>query len=139
MIDDDDDDHRREAVARYMGLFPTDETFRNNTWPRQFDTRPHRCRTRIVYSYSPGVANVHRHLVHNSLSQCKFFSGWLGRRVVSVLDSGAEGPWFKSQSRRCRVTVLGKLFTPILPLFTKLQTGSSPVKGCGGNCRPGGK
>ena len=24
--------------------------------------------------------------------------GWLGRRVVSVLDSGAEGPVFKSQS-----------------------------------------
>jgi len=45
--------------------------------------------------------------------------GWLGSRVVSVLDSGAEGPGFKSQSRRCRVTVLGKLFTPIVPLFTK--------------------
>ena len=29
--------------------------------------------------------------------------GWLGSRVVSVLDSGAEGPEFKSQSRRCRV------------------------------------
>ena len=29
--------------------------------------------------------------------------GWLGSRVVSVLDSGAEGPGFKSQSRRCRV------------------------------------
>ena len=40
-------------------------------------------------------------------------------RVVSVLDSGAEGPGFKSQPRRCRVTVLGKLFTPIVPLFTK--------------------
>jgi len=24
--------------------------------------------------------------------------GWLGSRVVSVLDSGAEGPGFKSQS-----------------------------------------
>ena len=31
--------------------------------------------------------------------------GWLGRRVVSMLDSGAEGPGFKSQPRRCRVTV----------------------------------
>ena len=49
-------------------------------------------------------------------------SGWLGSlgsRVVSVLDSGAEGPGFKSQSRRCWVTVLGKLFTPVVPLFTK--------------------
>ena len=27
--------------------------------------------------------------------------GWLGRRVVSVLESGAEGPGFKSQPRRC--------------------------------------
>ena len=36
--------------------------------------------------------------------------GWLGSRVVSVLDSGAERPGFKSQSRRCRVTVVGKLF-----------------------------
>ena len=47
--------------------------------------------------------------------------GWLGSRVVSVLDSGAVGPRFKSQPRRCRVTVLGKLFTPIVPLFTKQQ------------------
>ena len=46
---------------------------------------------------------------------------WLGSRVASVLDSGAEGPGFKSQSRRCRVTVLGKLFTPIVPMFTKQQ------------------
>ena len=43
--------------------------------------------------------------------------GWLG----SVLDSGAKGPGFKSQSRRCRVTVFGKLFTRIVPLFTKQQ------------------
>jgi len=47
--------------------------------------------------------------------------GWLGSRVASVLDSGAEGPGFKSQPRRCRVTVLGKLLTPIVPLFTKQE------------------
>ena len=51
---------------------------------------------------------------------------WVGTvnpecRVVSVLDSGADGPGFKSQSRHCRVTVLSKLFTPIVPLFTKQQ------------------
>jgi len=44
---------------------------------------------------------------------------WLGSGVVSVLDSDAVGPGFKSQPRRCRVAVLGKLFTPIVPLFTK--------------------
>jgi len=55
---------------------------------------------------------------------CKTFSsnnyrvfGWLGSRVVNVLDSGAEGPGFKSQSRRCRVTLVGKLFTPIVSVY----------------------
>ena len=43
----------------------------------------------------------------------------VGSRVVTVLDSGAERPRFKSQSRRCQVRVLGKLFTPTVPLFTK--------------------
>ena len=47
--------------------------------------------------------------------------GWSGSWVVSVLDSGAEGPGFKSQSRCCRVTVLGKLLTPIVTLLTKQQ------------------
>ena len=46
---------------------------------------------------------------------------WLGSRVVSVLDSRAEWPGFKSHPRRCRVTVLGKLFTPIVPLFSVHQ------------------
>jgi len=54
---------------------------------------------------------------------------WLGSQVVSVLDSGgADGPGFKSQPQRCRVTVLGKLFIPIVPLFTKQRIGSSPLK-----------
>jgi len=43
-------------------------------------------------------------------------------RVVSVLDSGAEGPGFKSQPRRCWVTVLGKLFTPIVQAWRKVMT-----------------
>jgi len=30
---------------------------------------------------------------------------WLGIRVVSVLDSGAVGPGFKSQPRRRRVSL----------------------------------
>ena len=46
---------------------------------------------------------------------------WLSSRVVSMSDSGAEGPRIKSQLRRCRETTLGKLFTPIVPLFTKEQ------------------
>jgi len=55
--------------------------------------------------------------------------GWLGSRVVSVLDSGAEGPGFRSQPRRCRVTVLGKLFTPIFLCSQSSKIDSSPVKG----------
>jgi len=44
---------------------------------------------------------------------------FFGSRVVSLLDSHAVRPVFKSQPPRCRVTVLGKLFTPTVPLFTK--------------------
>ena len=51
------------------------------------------------------------------------FCGWLGSRVVSVLDSGAVGPGFKSQPR---VTVSGKLFTPIVPVFTKQRNWYQP-------------
>jgi len=40
----------------------------------------------------------------------RVYIGWLGSGVVSVLNSAAEGPGFKLQPRRCRVTVLGKLF-----------------------------
>jgi len=65
--------------------------------------------------------------------------GWLGSREVSMLDSGAERPGFKSQPRRSRVTVLGKLFTPIVPLLPSSKIDSSPLKGCEGNCRLGGK
>ena len=58
------------------------------------------------------------HLVQHIATWPNLLRPWLGRRVVSVLDSGAEGPGFKSQPQRRRVTVLGKLFTPIVPLFT---------------------
>ena len=49
-----------------------------------------------------------------------------GSRVVSVLDSGAAWPGLKLQPRRCRVTVLGKLFTPIVPVFTKQRNWLQP-------------
>ena len=46
------------------------------------------------------ISNSNR---QNSLFYIVFYEkGRLGSRVVSVLDSGAEGPGFKSQSRRCR-------------------------------------
>jgi len=39
--------------------------------------------------------------------------------VVSMPDSGSEEHGFESQSRRCRVAVLGKLLTPIVPRSTE--------------------
>jgi len=53
------------------------------------------------------------------MRQFKYTLWWLGIRVDSVLDSGTVGPELTLQPQCCRVTVLGKLFTPILPLFTK--------------------
>ena len=50
-----------------------------------------------------------------------------GRSVAEWLacwswTQAQKGPGVQiAQSRRCRVTVLGKLFTPIVPLFTKQQ------------------
>jgi len=61
----------------------------------------------------------HVNLTEEAISRITGNQGWLASRVVSVLDSGAEGPGFKSQPRRCRVTVAGKLFTPIVPPFTE--------------------
>ena len=73
-----------------------------------------------LHSTTSGISLVQpaaTQLIHPALTYCR----WLGSRVVCFLDSGAEGRRFKSQPQRCRVTVLGKLFTPIVPLFTKQQ------------------
>ena len=51
----------------------------------------------ICIAYAPRGKT--RTPVHRSLAD--FFCYRLGSRVVSVLDSGAEGHGFKSQSRRC--------------------------------------
>ena len=64
--------------------------------------------------------------INNCIKSSTFALGWLGSRVVSVLDSGAVGPGFKSQSRCYRVAVLDKLFTPIVPLFTSQRNWLQP-------------
>ena len=59
-------------------------------------------------------------------------NGWLGSWVVSVLDSGAEWPGFKSQSRRCRVAVFwANCSHPLCHCSPSSKVGSSPLKGCG--------
>ena len=42
-----------------------------------------------------------QHLSYGEYLEARGEGGWLGSRVVSVLDSGAVGPGVKSQSRRC--------------------------------------
>ena len=61
--------------------------------------------TNVSYSITYKMAaEINWHRYCTKLRHCH--PCWLGSRVVSVLDSGAEGPGFKSQSRRCRVTGL---------------------------------
>jgi len=72
------------------------------------------------------IAWIDSNQVANIITVFSDLTGWLGSRVVSVLDSGTEGPGFKSQPRCCQVTVLGKLFTPIVPLFTKQRNWQQP-------------
>jgi len=40
---------------------------------------------------------------------------------LACWTQGALGPGFKSLLQRCQLTVFGKLFTPMMPLFTKQQ------------------
>ena len=63
------------------------------------------CRSRgLTVERLPRTATTTKH--HDSLHNNEAGNlGWLGSRVVSVLDSGAEGPGFKLQPRRCRQTV----------------------------------
>ena len=75
-----------------------------------------RCDFAEASGYTAQSSILSRWWANNSLVP---FKRLLGSRVVSVLDSGAVGPELKSQPPRCRVTVLDKLFTPIVPLFTK--------------------
>ena len=58
-------------------------------------------------------------------------SGWLSSRVVSMLDLGAEGPWFKLQLRRCWVTVLGKLYTHCASVHQAAKLVAAPLRVAG--------
>ena len=58
-----------------------------------------------------GITHPHLKLPLFSILYCYVGGWWLGSRVVSVLDSGAEGPGFKSQPRRCRVNLRQTVLT----------------------------
>ena len=81
---------------------------------------PQICAAAEIHHQQAVRSNLH---IHPGL-QCLFHvlykyddQGWLGSRVVSMMDSGTEGPRCKLLPQRCRVTVLGKLFTPTEPLY----------------------
>ena len=62
----------------------------------------------------------------------------LGGSVAECLACWTQAQKGLGSNRSCDA-VLGKLFTSIVPLFTKQQNWSSPLNGCVGKCRPGGK
>jgi len=66
----------------------------------KFSTKHGYCK-QIINNLKHNVTVVLSPILSQTLQNLR----WLGSRVVSVLDSGAEGPGFKSQPRRCRVTV----------------------------------
>jgi len=111
---------------QYFYFFPHDTVLARYVL-RSYDVRPFVClwsiRTprHVVKKQRCSVAGQHVLTIEYVQYVQVHRIEWLGCRVVSVLDSGAEGPGFKSQPRRCRVTFLLKLFTPIVPLFTKQQ------------------
>ena len=82
-------------------------------------------KTYLLARYVNGVTSASRAV--GVLNDYALYKSTHSLRVVSVLDSGAARPGFKSQRRRCRVTVLGKLFTPVVPVFTKRRRDAGRV------------
>ena len=93
---------------------------------------------------------VNSHIVKGLLEcACDFFFtsanvwhsyGWLGSRVVSVLDSGAEGPKFN----RSRETLSGNslrqtVHTHCASVHRAAKLVAALLRVAGGNCGPGGK
>ena len=80
-----------------------------NCWCPAYFTDSHIDFTNKVASHTEIKQTFIRpHRMQNMRMFCRVFISsltclrcWLGSRVVSVLASGAEGPGFKSQSRRC--------------------------------------
>ena len=119
----------REEEDRLMAQFHQERLEEAESMQKEFDSEWEKQLQALTDQFDGSAPKKKDRTVRNTTSQrvpsmiiithTHPFNGWLASRVVNVLDSGAEGPGFKSQLRRCRVTVLGKLFTPIVPLFTK--------------------
>ena len=66
--------------------------------------------------------------------------GWLGSRVVSVLDSGAEGPMVQIAVAMLSGNSLRQaVHTHCACVHQAAKLVAAPLRVAWGNCRPGGK
>jgi len=104
---------------------PLDESFGSCLMPSRADVNVDCCDLdQLIRQHCSSKLMSSATLSTTSATEVEFLDrisdvGWLDSQVVSVLDSGAEGPGFKLQPQCCGVTVLGKPFALIVPLFTK--------------------
>ena len=84
------------------------------TW---YGARPRPMRLCFIWGPSPPKFSVH-----------VYYSWWLGSLVAKTLDLQLAGCQFNSRPRRCRVTTLGKLFTPTC--LNRSQWFSDGMIGC---------
>ena len=78
----------------------------------------------------------------DSVLYCLYMQfGWLGSRVVSVLDSGTVGPgtWVQIAVSTLSGNSQANCSRPSCLCSSSSKISSSPLKGWVGNCRPGGK
>jgi len=74
------------------------------SWQHKLKTCMHKIAAGNEYEKADTHIRMQSHKTMN-IPQNYSTQRWLGSRVVSVLDSGAVGPGFKSQPRRCRVSL----------------------------------
>jgi len=86
-----------------------------------FTEKDHKCIISLCSANQTGIA-------HHCI-------GWLGSRVVSMLDSAQKG----LGSNRSHDAVGNSLRQTVHTVYQAAKIGSSPLKGCEDNCRPGKK
>ena len=65
--------------------------------------------------------------------------GWLGSRVISVLDSGGEGPGSNRSRDAVGNSLRQTVHTHCASVHQAAKLVASLLRVAGGNCRPGGK
>ena len=107
-------DQTRDSATPCSCLRPR-TCVRSDTWRRRYHS-PH---SLPLLRSSPTEAVDSDQLEINNRKNAR-----KSKRLISATFSCHR--WLGNQSRRCRVTVLGKLFTSTVPLFTKQQNWQQP-------------